>query len=145
MVIIENIIREAAESIGYISEIDKGVLSDINANTGRQFPLLYMIPFRDNPTIITPFLISSRITAPFYILINHGSDTGLDVDDTERVQFVNTAYNYARDIIDYISDTPLYYIRSMQIEEVHTARFTNYICSGVFCTFVISPKDSQNC
>ena len=145
MIIIENIIREAAESIGYIDEIDKGVVSDINATPNRQFPLLYMIPFEDNLTLTNPFIVSSRITAPFYILINHGANTGLDVDDTERVQFVHTAYGYARDIIDYISDTPEYYIRSMNIKEVHTARFTNYICSGVLCTFVISPKDSQNC
>ncbi|MEM0354738.1 MAG: hypothetical protein QXW79_04100 [Thermoplasmata archaeon] len=150
--------NEIVEKIAYIVNLlntqynlvyfDRGLLSDFNKNTQREYPLFYLLP-------ITVFL--SDINAGFswvktyniklYVLQNTGEQFGLDVNNILQSERVEECYLLAEEFIKRYNTTfNNDILRRVTIEEFRgLADFTNYHICGVYLELNIDSENLIDC
>jgi hypothetical protein len=150
---IREIIQAAAAGVSDEDEtlyVDFGLISDINKDTERDFPLLFVLPITRNGAFVNMNQTCSYSVRAM-LLYNHEADYGGDTNNTHRLELIDKAEELATRLIQEIYVTiddilPQANFSNFTIQEVHNSnQATNYLCSGALLTMTINLQDIAVC
>jgi hypothetical protein len=126
--------------------VDFGLMSDINKNTARTFPLLYCPPMTETGRFVGSGAQVRSYNVRLFLLFNHEEATG-DTDSNFRIALIDDAAEIARVFLQHFRNETSAFsdVGNFTLTEVHNSRETNYLCSGVAITANLDLSDIQLC